>query len=220
MVQDIENCIIKPSRESSSGIGVKSLTVKNGIEQNSQEPIEQFLNRYKNGFCIEKKVEECENLSKLNPSSCNTLRIHTYRDIIDGGIHFASAFLRIGRDGTAIDNANAGGMVAMVKKDGTLEHACTVKPQYQPIEKTDTGIIVNGYKVENMCKVIETAIRAHSCLPMFHIIGWDFAIDKDNNPVIIEFNPDPDMRMDQLWYHDSCLLDHQERVMKLVYGNV
>ena len=45
-------------------------------------------------------------------------------------------------------------------------------------------------------------------------------IDKDNNPVIIEFNPDPDMRMDQLWYHDSCLLDHQERVMKLVYGNV
>jgi D-alanine-D-alanine ligase-like ATP-grasp enzyme len=66
--------------------------------------------------------------------------------------------------------------------------------------------------------MIETAKQAHQTLPMFDIIGWDMAIDEEKNCVIIEFNPDPDLRIEQLIYQGTLLLDKQERIIKDAYS--
>lgn len=217
-LNNISNCVIKPSKGSSAGRGVKLLEVKDGYVQGEDSlKLEDLLKSYNGNFVIEEKIEESDCLHNLNPSSCNTLRIHTWRNSHKEKIEFISAYVRIGRAGKFIDNASSGGITCQVLADGMLgEFSCTVNP-YNIIEKTDAGIVMSGYQIEGFKEMVETAVCAHSCLPMFGIIGWDICMDKNGTPTIIEFNPDPDMRIEQLIFRNTCLLDKQEEMIKEIF---
>ena len=216
-LSDIENCIIKPSKDSSAGIGVKSLNCNNGISYDTHESIGDIIESYRGNFVVEKKIVNCENLKVLNPSSCNTLRVHTWRNKETAQIVFVSSFLRVGRQGSIIDNAFAGGIAIPLNEEGVLSNSgCTLK-NYSRIEKSDTGITFRGYKIEDFDRIIDATITAHKNLPHFDFIGWDVTIDDKNEVVIIEFNPDPDMRLDQSIFMDTCLLSHQKEILKVVY---
>jgi hypothetical protein len=193
------------------------LETKEGMILGTGEALEEFLKQYNENFVIEKKVHECDNLKRLNPDSCNTVRIHTYRNRSGGTIEYVSAYVRIGKKGSIADNASAGGISVAITDKGTLGHGCTVSP-YHEYDVTPTGIQIKGYKIENLDRMIETAKQAHQTLPMFDIIGWDMAIDEEKNCVIIEFNPDPDLRIEQLIYQGTLLLDKQERIIKDAYS--
>lgn len=213
---NIENCIIKPSKNSSAGIGVKPFIVKEGRMLDGSN-VRDFLKSYRNDYVIEEMIQESENLSRLNPSSCNSLRIHTWRNAKDERVEFVSAYVRIGREGNIIDNASSGGITCQVKLNGRLsDNACTVK-HYSPIVTTDSGVRLAGYLIEGFEEMKKTAILAHSRVPYFGIIGWDICIDANNEPVIIEYNPNPDLRIEQLIFKDSCLLDKQKSILKQVY---
>lgn len=167
-----------------------------------------------NNYVVEKPVVENDNLSRLNPSSCNTLRIHTYRDKTTGTIKFVSAFMRIGRDGAFVDNGGKGGICVSIDKNGRLrgDTAWTSKT-WSPVTHTDNGIKIDGYEIEGFDKIVKTACKAHQGIYHFDFIGWDMAMDRNNNVVIIEFNPDPDMRLDQVWFKDTCLGELQEEIL-------
>lgn len=213
----VHDCIIKPSKGSSAGIGVRLLNTENGSVVGLEITVPDLLRSYRGNFVVENKIEESECLSRLNPTSCNTLRIHTWRNSKKEKCEFISAYVRIGREGSIKDNASAGGITCQVMEDGTLgENACTVTP-YKKIEKTDVGVNLAGYHIEGFIEMLTTAVKAHSCLPMFGIIGWDICMGKDGRPIIIEFNPNPDMRIEQLVFCDTCLLDKQEEIIKEVF---
>lgn len=211
-LSNIENCIIKPSKDSSSGNHVASFSAEEGKVKG--EELNSFLKQYGNHFVIEEKVKESENLSQLNPSSCNTLRIHTAR--VNEQIVYLSSYIRIGRKGNIVDNAHSGGICAKVNDNGTLDNAYIPYP-YSEQEKTDSGIVIKGYKIEGFEKMKQTAIDAHSCIPQFGIMGWDVCEDQKGNPVIIEFNPNPDIRMEQVFFHDTCLGDYQDEILKIAF---
>lgn len=212
----IANCIIKPSKGTSAGSGVTLLNVSNCIA-NDGRSLEDIFSSYKFNFVIERKIETSDNLKTLNSSSCNTIRIHTYRSSVYQDIEFISAYIRIGRNGKVIDNASAGGITCQVTADGVLgDFPCTVNP-YQKVVATDSGVLLAGYKIEKFDKMVETAIRAHSNIPLFGIIGWDVTMNKNGEVVIIEFNPDPDLRIEQLVFRDTCLLDKQDEILKEVF---
>lgn len=214
---NIKNVIIKPSKNSCAGTGVKLLNCKDGISEEG-ESIESILKKYGSNFCVERIIEESDNLSLLNPSSCNTVRIHTWRNQRKGQIEYVSARIRIGRKNELIDNSAAGGISCKILDDGTLDgNACTCTP-YKKINETDNGITIQGYKIINFDKMVQIAVEAHSRLPFFKLIGWDFCTDKQGEPIIIEYNPDPDLRMEQLVYNDSCLQDRQEEIIRQVYN--
>lgn len=211
--KNLNNCIIKPSKGSSAGIGVKLFET---IGKDEREIID-ILKSYHYNFVIERKIKECENLKCLNPSSCNSLRVHTYRNSQKQKVEYLSSYVRIGRKGNVIDNASSGGITCQVLENGTLsDYPCTVSP-YKIVDKTDVGVKLAGYHIENFKEIVETAVRAHSCVPLFGIIGWDIAVDENNNIVIIEFNPNPDMRKEQLIFRDSCLLDKHKEVLKEIF---
>lgn len=214
---NIKRCIIKPSKGSSAGIGVCLLNVEKGKLTDTGESIEEKLLSYKGKFVVEELIQESECLSRLNPSSCNTLRIHTWRNSGKERCEYISSYVRIGRKGSIKDNASSGGITCQIMADGRLGNkACTVNP-YQLKETTDAGIKLDGYMIEDFEKMVQTAIDAHSCVPIFGIIGWDICLDKDGLPVIIEYNPDPDLRIEQLVFCDTCLLDKQEEIIKEVF---
>ena len=47
-------------------------------------------------------------------------------------------------------------------------------------------------KIPSYDRVLETIKKNHKYLPYFKIIGWDFAIDREGEPVLIEFNVSPE----------------------------
>lgn len=83
LLKDAENLsdvIVKPSINSSAGIGVKNISSISGIIFETNEPLANLLKSYHGNFIIEKRIINNENLKRLNPSSCNTLRVHTWRN--------------------------------------------------------------------------------------------------------------------------------------------
>lgn len=84
------------------------------------------------------------------------------------------------------------------------------------VSHTDTGIAIDGYQIDNFKEIIETACKAHEGIYHFDFIGWDIAVDKDNNVVIIEYNPNSDMRLDQVWFKDTCLGKLQPDILKSI----
>ncbi len=218
-LHNIDNCIIKPSKDSSAGIGVRGLSVSDGIVEGYEWSLEKLLKSYKGNFVIEEKIICCDNLRNLNPSSCNTLRIHTWRNRKENKIEYVSAFLRVGRKDSLIDNGFAGGIAIPIGDDGILSNnGCTLK-YYQRYDKSDTGFTFKGYKIQQFDMMVEVVCNAHHNLPHFDFVGWDVTVNNNNEVVVIEFNPDPDMRLDQLIFLDNCLLSKQKIIYKTLFNN-
>ena len=217
-LQNVEDCIIKPSIGTDGGRGVCSFDVNGGIEQHSNLSVEEFLKQYGINFCIERKVHESNNLQRLNPSSCNTLRIHTFRNRSEQRIYFISSYVRIGKFGQVVDNMLSGGVGArIVDMEGHLDNAVSCYP-YKVFTETESGIYLKNYRIDYFDKMVETVIKAHSNFTMFDLMGWDVTVDNAGNVIIIEYNPNPDMRIEQAIFGTTCLLNNQEWIVKQSYG--
>jgi len=57
------------------------------------------------------------------------------------------------------------------------------------IEKhPDSGLIFEGYEVPGYQKCRDAVPMLHAQMPRFRLVSWDFAIDPDGEPVLIEAN--------------------------------
>lgn len=209
---DLEDVIIKPSLLS-YGTGFKKFSVKDGITSDGNT-FAQLLDSYKSDFIVQKAVHQHEALNALNPSSVNTLRIFTYRSGMEVLVLYT--VLRIGRLGRATDNETAGGMSVRINKDGTLAKYAYSKPGDDMIEKTDTGVVLDGYAIPCYDKAVEAVKAAHLQLPYFNLIGWDISIDSDGNPVLIEWNTQPDLS--QSANEGPAFGEYTDRILKEIWN--
>ena len=184
-LRNLEGAIIKPSL-ASHGIGVRKLTVKDGVTNIDCMTLPQLFNEYGNNFVIQEFVHQHERLAALNPSSVNTIRILTYRS--DMEVIPLYAVIRIGREGKEVDNESSGGISTKINSDGTLGKYAFSDAKDGRFEKTDSGIVLDGYQIPYFDKAVETVKRCHYQLPFFNLIGWDVSISPEGEPIIIEWN--------------------------------
>lgn len=180
--------IIKPSL-SYKGTGVRKLHIENGKTDWDGKSLNEVFNDYKKDFLIQEAVRQHDRMSALNPTSVNTLRMATYRSGME--VLLVYAVVRIGREGQVIDNQSAGGISVVIRPDGTLGKYAFGSAGDDMIEKTDTGIVLEGYAVPSYEKSVETVKRLHYSLPLFDLVGWDISIDEEGEPVLIEWNGRP-----------------------------
>ena len=140
---------------------------------------------------VQKVIIQHAGMSALNPSSINTIRVVTYRSGME--IKAVYTVVRIGRSGMNIDNESAGGISAIIHKDGTIGKYAYGTPGVDKVEFTDSGVRLEGYKVPSFDKAIELVKFSHMQLPYFNLIGWDIAIEEDGSPIMIELNLNPDL---------------------------
>lgn len=189
LCQNLQDVIVKPSK-GLEGRGVRKVSFKNGKSIPGGHTVMDLFALYQRDFLIQESVKQHPQISALNPTSVNTLRIMTYRSGMEVMVVYSA--VRIGRRDQVIDNQKSGGMSTVIHPDGTLGKYAFGKAGDDMIEKTDTGVVLEGYQLPCFDRAIETVKNLHYSLPLFDIVGWDISIDEEGDPVLIEWNGRPD----------------------------
>ena len=176
--------IFKPSIESGGGHGIQFFDA----DTMPSCKVGEIFDDLKANYVVQRIVQQHPDLARINASTLNTMRILSFR--FRGQVHILSAQLRMGSSKARVDNVSAGGFACPIYPDGRLWERA-VSHQSKWIDKTESGIKFADITVPSYDKVVETIRRIHGRMPYFGIIGWDFAVDQDGEPVLIEFNLRP-----------------------------
>ena len=178
--------IIKPSIDSGSGKNVKVI--------NGKTEIRELIEEYKKDYVIQKLVKQSPELSKIHKNSLNTIRVSSL--LWKGEVIILSAILRIGVGDSRIDNFSAGGICCGIDEKGTLKGIFyNKKGEKIDLPNTFEDITLKGFE-----SVIQNVKNMHKKIAHFKIIGWDFAIDENYEPVFIEAN----LSSAELDFHQFC----------------
>ena len=189
--------LYKPSTDSNSGSGIR-LFSKNELPElgNSIGNLE-ILRNGRADFVLQKPVSQSTETSVFNPSSLNCFRVTTLN--LHGKVTADSITLKCGPKNSFVDNIGSGkrGVIVGVTSDGELsEHG-----YYGNGERCSehNGIKFKGRRICAINKVIEAALTLHGMIESCHVIGWDIALDYNNEPVIIEGNTNyPGISLEQM----------------------
>lgn len=175
--------IIKPSIESGGG---KSIMVYKGGEVDKFDSFVGEIPTYQN-CVVQEFASQHEQLASLHPSSLNTIRIMTF--FHNGETKAISTIIRMGAGGGEIDNASAGGIFVGVDKQGNLKNIAY--NDYGDVFKQHptTGEHYENHHVPGFDNLINLAENLHNRFLNFtKLISWDFAIDAEGDPILIEMN--------------------------------
>ena len=174
--------IVKPI-DDCGGNGVKKTDTK---EYKSLEDLYNMLKSNKQ-FLVEEYIIQHEEMSRLSPSSVNTLRMFTIN--LNGKVNVLQAVLKIGNGGD-VDNFSSGGMYTFVDDNGVVIAPAIDKEDniYKRHPLTNEKII--GFKTPLYKQAKELVCEAAKEISQIGYIGWDIAITK-NGPVVLEGNVFP-----------------------------
>lgn len=187
--QNIDDAIIKHSIDTCQGLSILRFKSVNGNVTGKGCPknVKEMLEQYDKNFIVQDAIHQCEEMARLNPTSLNTIRIATYWSEKDGIVPLF-AVVRMGRAGSVVDNASAGGLYCGINMDGTLkEQAYTLAP-FSAHTETDNGVVFKGFSIPRFSDLKSKAVELHSYLPYTKLIGWDMCIDDNNEIELVEIN--------------------------------
>ena len=140
-------------------------------------------------YIIQERIVQHPELNKLCSTAVNTIRLVTLitpnEEIIA-----VRAGLRIGREGSRVDNCAKGGIfVGIDMNTGKLMKKGIIKPPQGKIvyQHPDNNVVFEGFKIPFFKEAVEMSKELHSRLYRVHSIGWDIAITQDG-PMFIEGN--------------------------------
>lgn len=177
--------VIKPSVGSGKGSDVRFF---NGSEMTPKEVRQLFLQYNGRNFIVQEKVKQHKCISAIYPNSLNTLRILTF--LYKNEVHILSVNLRIGSGDSEIDNISQGGFACQVNMDGRLSPLAVTRMGLW-VDKHPSGTVFADVVIPGFDKLIKTVKEAAFKISHFKIIGWDFAIDEEGDPIFIEYNAIP-----------------------------
>lgn len=183
-----ERAILKKSVSSSGGKGVRFFDANEFRNIEAQKNgLQTIIDRLGDNIIVQELIEQSNTLSSLNPSSVNTLRILSLLRP-DGKVKICSSIVRMGRGGMRVDNASSGGITCGINSDGTLKDNA-FSPKGEKCDRhPDTGIKFKDIIIPGFDLVIDLVKRSHPQFPNFRLLSWDFAMDKNNEPVLVEMN--------------------------------
>ena len=147
---------------------------------------------------LEELLVQHEEMSRMCPTSVNTVRIATMLGDKQEGI--VNAFLRIG-NGKVMDNVDCGGMAARVDlNSGKLLTVAADKAGNVFEKHPMTGTPIVGFTIPYWDEAKKMCLEAMHKVPQVRFVAWDVAITKDG-PRFIEGNSFPSHAVPQFAAH-------------------
>lgn len=185
----VEKCMAQESfiaKCATGSYGGHGIVVLIGDEIN-RESVEQTFEQLEKNYVVQKLVKQHEDLKKINPSSLNTLRVMSF--FFRDEVHILSAQLRMGSGDARVDNYSSGGFACNVQPDGRLSERAVSRDGWATVHPN--GMAFKDIVVPAYDRVVEIIKEEHKKIPYMNIIGWDFGIDEEGDPVFIEMNEGP-----------------------------
>lgn len=212
--RSVRTCFVKQATESEGGHGVTF--IDHTIEDDSKL-IQVFDNTHFD-LVVQADLIQCKTLSAINESSVNTIRLYTLLKR-DGTVKLYSVILRMGINGSKVDNASSGGITVGVEADGRLKQYAYNAKGVRFDKHPTSGVHFNQYVIPNFEKVKALVMKQALDFPHFRIVSWDVAIDNNDEPVIIEAN----LRFGEIDFHQlnngPLFGDDTEEILKEVFGS-
>lgn len=176
---DKKESIFKPTN-SCQGNGVKILrTDKIDVKKFLEGKIAQNKD-----FIIQELIIQSDQISAYNKSSLNTVRVISL--LLDDKVEILSSILRVGGEGSEVDNFHKGGESRPINKEGIIQDYAVIGPDFKYEDRNGKAYIKE--KIKGYDEIIKAIKINHPKIPHIRWIGWDFGIDKNHKPVFIEFN--------------------------------
>ncbi len=176
--------IVKPTQESGSGRNIRFFDTKSDMNE-----LTGILSGHDDdNLIVQEIVKQHDELAKMHPGSLNTVRIYTV--MLNDGVHFLSASLKMGAGDSRIDNVSANsGIIVGVKENGELmESAYFDMYSGKTTDRHPDGMLLGEIKVPEFEKMLETVKRAAQYTGNFRLVGWDMSVDEDGDVILIEAN--------------------------------
>lgn len=183
--------ILKPTVNSCSGNGIIFYNWNGESFVNSDGNLfdETTASKIGSDFVVQEVFEQSPFMSQFCKTSVNTLRIVTYRSVKDDVVHTPAMIMRMGKDGSMVDNAHAGGcFIGVSPVDGSLGKF--VSDQWGRTSDVFNGIDFSksDYKIPDFNCVMDFAKEVAKRIPYHRLLALDVVLDKSGRPKLIEFN--------------------------------
>lgn len=172
---------IKIATESDGGQGVYYYAGPNDLSV-----FQKVTAEVSSDLVIQRGVKQHEELNRMNSSSVNTVRVLSLLE--QDGVKIYSSVLRMGVNGNKVDNEASGGRTCGILPDGRLKSVAHDKSGNCYSVHPDSKIPFGTFTVPYYKKVLDVIPTLHKQVPHFRLISWDFSIDQDGEPVLIEAN--------------------------------
>ena len=139
-------------------------------------------------FIIQEGQVQSAAMSRFNDTSINTLRIATYLSVETHEPVVLGGVLRVGKRGSFVDNAHAGGCLVGIGGDGRLCPSCSDQYGNRFTVFNDMDFSAGEYYIPNYDLVRQFAAKVASALPHQRVLALDIMLDADDRPLLIEFN--------------------------------
>lgn len=169
--------VLKPNRDSYGGKNIFFL-------KNSDELIKLIEKR--ENFLVQERIKQHSFFEQFNTCGINSVRVNIYRSVIDNQIHVVNIVLRMGVGGS-LDNETAGGIVAMVRKDGILNGFAVDKYGKKYYNHPDTGVDFNQ-QIPDLEGLKSTSLEIAKKIFYARLICLDLCYDIERRWRIIEVN--------------------------------
>lgn len=174
---------IKQANMSCGGGGVHVLEG----EKLCPEMTNQIVKGIHRDIVIQKQVKQCKEIEGINERSTNTMRIYSLIDK-SGNVVILSRSLRMGVGSSRLDNAHSGGICIGFDENGDLgDFALNLRGE-RFYKHPTSGAVFKGMRLPNIKDIDEAVAKCALRLPAFRLVAWDFILDEDYVPTMIETN--------------------------------
>lgn len=178
------------------GEGVEKYTYSQGklvrVKNNYIINIGELRIKLKGNFIVQEVVQQHPELAKYHPSSLNTLKIYTYRSVKTNIVSVIMCSLRMGTGNTFLDNVSNGGLSIGLKINNSNEAILREfgLDQWNVFfdAHPDTKVKFKDNEIPNFPLIVAAVKKLANLVPYQRLVGWDFTINKESEPVLVELN--------------------------------
>lgn len=172
----------------------------------------------KSDLVVQETIRQSPVTAAFCPSSVNSMRVFTFMKK-DGTPQVFTMFLRTGVGTAKVDNAFKGGLCCGINPEtGQMSAVAYDTNGGKYTEHPTSHIRFSDITIPNIEAVKALVCKAHPCIPYFRLVGWDVALDENNEPLLMEANmAHPGLEMPQMC-NGPMFGDLYDEVMDEVFG--